>query len=387
MAKKVVKKKVSAKKRPSENIVIYKYVSVGFAALLVVFAGKALISGVSTVHVLGASTGPVLLADHGSDDSGGSGSSDTSGSGSSGGGSGSSGSGSGSSGGSGSGSGGGGSAPQPPTQGSIDSQVSGGTTVDCVGPDGKHFTTSFSDCKNLNENWHRPNFSFTPLATTKGSDTSGSSGEEVKPTGTPERLEVETQHHGRLNLEQKGLKMEIEVENGQIKAKAKNDDGKEVELESKDALEQMNDSLENDGIEITGSSGSAVELHKHGVKALTEFPLSIDPTTHELTITTPSGVKQVTILPDQAVENVLKSKVLSDIETEGSTDSAEVTKTTSLTELNNEAVFEIHGVSQKRLLGLFPVGFAKTTFVSATNGDIVQTDESAFNKLLEAISF
>lgn len=345
-----------------------------------------MVGGITKVHVLGATTGPVFLADHGTDDNGSSGGgSDAGGSGGS---SGTSGSGSSGIGASGSGLSGSGSDGQAGT--AINSLVSGSTTVDCVGPDGRHFTTGYHDCQELNQKWGKSNFSFTTLTTDHEAGTSA----QVTPTEVPDptrdshkTIDIELQNNrGKFTVTQAAT-LHLETQDGHVVVKAKEDSGNEVELNGEDAIDQINKSLESDGIEVSQSGHNTLAIKRASVSAETVFPLSIDPITHELTITTPSGVKQVTVLPDQAVHALIESKLMTNVASQSSTDSAETTQVATLTELNNQAVFEIQGVSQKHFFGLFPVGFAKTAFVSATTGQVVQLNESALNKLLEAFSF
>src|SRR5689334_19454857 len=55
---------------------------------------------------------------------------------------------------------------------------------------------------------------------------------------------------------------------------------------------------------IASDSGQTAIVEK-SVGALSAFPLSVNKTTNELTVTTPAGTKVVTILPEQAVNSML----------------------------------------------------------------------------------
>lgn len=398
--KKRVTKKVHHKtprSQQSASFIRYVTISLGIFALLIGVKGALLAS--SSVHVLGVETGPapVLLADHGSDsgtsDSGSGGSGGSGGGGST---SGSSGltstSGDSGSGSSGSSSNSSGSLAQTGTP----SSISPDTSVDCVGPDGKHFTTSFHDCQEINQKWGNATFHFTPLSLPQTTHPEvRDNTEQPEPTKVPEdrkhgNLEVQTEgKKGELNLETRGLHVQIKREDdGSVHLTAQKSDGTEINLET-NALDALNESLKDEGIEVSSSSSSTnnLVLRKGGVEAETELPISVDPTTHELTVTTPAGEKTVTVLPDAAVQNILAHKTLTSIQTEVSSESGEINQKANLTEINNEPVFAVNGISQKNLLGLFPVGFTKTAFVSATSGQIVKVDETLLNRILEALSF
>lgn len=395
--KNVIKRRLSSKhtKLPSYSFIYIRYILLALVLITAVFTGKILFSTNIKLHVLGTSTGPVLLADHGGDDSGGG----SSGGSSSGGGSNS---GSGSNGGGSSNSGGGDNHGGTESGGSQQS-VSNNTQVDCVGPDGKHFTTDFKNCSDLNNAWHHSNFSFTPLSTpqqpteqeNKDNPQSTGTENEVKQEAVhknsnqsePNKLDVKTEDgKTRVDLFQNGVKVRIEQEGSAVKVKAEKPDGTEVELDIKDSLDTINKELETEGVEVATTDAHTLAIKKADVEAETELPISVDPTTHELTVTTPAGTKTVTVLPDQAVNNLLEKRLLTQVETEISLQSGLVHKTT-LTELNNEAVFAINGISQKNILGLIPVGFAKTAFVSAITGNVVKIKETLLNRILETLSF
>lgn len=387
--KKKSAKKSTHNKHISQSLVYIRYASLALMAVAVVLAGKGFLSATSRIHVLGVQTGPVLLADHGGDDSAG----ESSGAGSSGGTSNSSGGGNNS-----------GSSPnigdsQNPGSsggsGSSQTSISNNTQVDCVGPDGNHFTTDFKSCSDLNNAWHHSNFSFTPLNTFQQSPEQEN---EAKPTpeqfkqqnpnqGKPNELRVKTEDgKARIDLIQNGIKVNIEQEGDKVKIKAEKPDGTEIELETKNTLDVLNKELETEGVEIATTDANTIAIKKNGVEAETEFPIGVDPVSHELTITTPAGIKTVTVLPDQAVNNLLENKLLTSITSQTSSISG-TTQNVNLTEVNNEATFEVQGVLQKRILGIIPVGFAKTEFVSTQTGNVVKTDETLLNRILEALSF
>jgi len=62
-----------------------------------------------------------------------------------------------------------------------------------------------------------------------------------------------------------------------------------------------------------GVRGSDFTLLQKGVVASTAFPISVDPETAEIIIKTPSGNKFVSILPVEATEAILRTKLLSNI--------------------------------------------------------------------------
>ena len=274
----------------------------------------------------------------------------------------------------------------------ISTTVSANTEVDCVGPDGKRFTTEFHDCQELNQKWGNTTFSFTPLA--------NSGQESPEPTETPKeashtnlqtpkgKLEIEVEGNKRkINFVSKGLHIEFKSEdNGTVSAVAKQKDGKEIKLASEDALTALNEQLKDQDIEISSAEGG-LTFKKGNVEAQTHFPLSVDPTTGQLTVTTPAGSKVVTVLPDRAVQNLLASGIFTGVNSHASSESAGTTQQIQLTDVNGSPVFQIEGVLSKKLFGLFPVSFSKTAFVSAEDGHTISIQQSPLVGFLEALSF
>lgn len=127
------------------------------------------------------------------------------------------------------------------------------------------------------------------------------------------------------------------------------------------------------------------ETNKHTIK-----PEQTEPTEEKKPIPA-QAIKKLneTILPDQAVQNLLKTKVFTTVESKKTSTPGEsnaTTQKTTLTELNNEPVFKVKGTAKKNLFGFIPVNIAKTAFVSAETGEVTKIDESFGQKLLEFLS-
>lgn len=359
MTKKVIKRKKTPSVRKistvrtshiKQPIVRLRFIVFGMTSFLLLLLVNLRLENADKPYVLGTST--FLLADHGSDDtSSGSTSPDTNG---------------GSGGSSGSNSGDSFSVDGSNNAASGDSEsqttaVENGSVlpqsfVDCTGPDGRHFQTTFQACQQLNLGWHHQNFSFTLLQTAvkpgqrQHGEHVGKPEAEPAVSGSPENeLQPDENGHGNSHL-----------------------------------------LPEDGGVEIEKTASESFRIRRASTEAETHFPLSVDPTTHALIVTTPAGTKTVTILPDEAVDRAFQTRLINSIQqnapTQTGTQSAPLTQT-ELTELNNEPVFAINGFANKKFLGVVPMAFAKTVFISAQTGNVVKTDETFFGKLLETLSF
>ena len=186
----------------------------------------------------------------------------------------------------------------------------------------------------------------------------------------------------RIRLDSAGGRIELKSEDGKLKIKVKEQNGAEFELES-ESIDDINEALEEEGISVTSASGNRLRIRRGLFEAETHFPLSINPTTNTLTVTTPAGEKDVAVLPDQAVANLVRLKFIDRI---ASGSAAENPTGIKLGLLNNNPVFQVLGVDEQKLLGFINVSVNKISFVSAENGGIVRVDVTFLNRLLDLFS-
>lgn len=286
-------------------------------------------------------------------------------------------------------------AQNPSTPSTTAQVVSPDTKVDCTGPDGNQFTTSFHDCQELNQKWGITNFLFTPLSTSGEQPDAAIPTPELQKTHdtiqTPQgSIEVQTEGtKGEFNLQGQGAQIQIKAEdNGSVSLTGQNQNGEKIALKS-NAIEQINTLLGSEDIQVGTSSANGLEIADHNVVAHTTLPITIDPTTKTLAVTTPAGTKDVTVLPSQAVQQLIGSKIISNVLSQASSSNASSSAmpVIALTTVQNQLAFAIQGVSDKKLLGLFPIAYQKTVYVSAQNGQILHTSQSFLNQILQAISF
>lgn len=412
-------------------------VFLGLAGFLIV--GKVVISSMQdSSNILGTTTYLAKGDDSGSSgsgssdsdddddsDSGSGGSSDSSGSSGSGGSSGSSGSSgsvsSDSSEGNGSGSSG----------SSSNGFVSSNSTVECVGPDGKKFTTTFKECEELNKSWGNKNFSFTVRSSGNTIKTETRT-RSAQPTTTPivpevsDTLEIENEDEmgirtrtetsqnetrtevrlsenerirtrtkdgrTRIDITSGGIKTRLEFRDDRVIIKAEQEDGTEVELED-DTLLKIDERLGASGIRVATVGAEKFVVQRGIAGAVTDFPLSIDLATNTLSVTTPTGQRTLTVLPDQAIQNLLAANIVNRIGGQAVIDAARSGELTSVSQLatlevqNGVPTYEINGISDQKLLGFIPVAIEKTVTVSADTGEVVSTQKSFVSRVLDLIAF
>ncbi|OGK18708.1 hypothetical protein A3D80_01265 [Candidatus Roizmanbacteria bacterium RIFCSPHIGHO2_02_FULL_40_13b] len=207
-----------------------------------------------------------------------------------------------------------------------------------------------------------------------------------------ERIKTRTKDgRTRIDITAGGIKTRFEIRDDRIVIKAEQEDGTEVELED-DAIFKIEERLATDQIKIATDEANRFIIQRGTAGAVSEFPLSIDLATNTLIINTPSGQKNVAVLPDQAVQNLLIANIVSRLG--GSTvvnsfrtgETSTLAQVITLGEQNGVPIYEINGISDQKLLGIIPVTIEKTIDVSAETGGVVSTQVSFVNQMLDLLS-
>lgn len=137
---------------------------------------------------------------------------------------------------------------------------------------------------------------------------------------------------------------------------------------------------------------SKVIIERLNVQALTDLPLSVDLATNILTVTTPAGEKQVTVLPDQAAQNMLAANVIDRLGGQALVEEVRQGNIQTLGQVialglrNNVPVYQVQGIKDHRFLGFFPVTTDVTVSVSAETGEVVDTDQSLGDRIIDFFS-
>ena len=169
--------------------------------------------------------------------------------------------------------------------------------------------------------------------------------------------------------------VKFEIKNGEVEVETKVKSASEVEKE-----------LEKEDVKIATAPGQIALVNKR-VGALSTFPLSVNPTTRQLTVTTPAGSKVVAVLPEKAINNMLAAHIMDDVVSEKVNNSlASVPKLVKLEIKNGVLGYQVKGTKTHKLLGLIPIKTAVATFVSAENGQVVETSQSLLGRILNRIA-
>lgn len=193
---------------------------------------------------------------------------------------------------------------------------------------------------------------------------------------------------GKIQIERVGDQIEVLSPLGREQVEA---------IEGVEVVE-IEESAQMRGVKVR-VRGDALEIEHRRIGALTHFPLSVNTETNELTVTTPTGSRVVTVLPDQAVANMLQSNIFdfllsqrppleSFIESEGpegptgivapEPETPEVVEDIELAEEAGVLTYRMRGVKQAKFLGFLPFQFLVEAAVSAETGELVSLEQPSF---------
>lgn len=206
--------------------------------------------------------------------------------------------------------------------------------------------------------------------------------ERVETKVTPQEIKSE--------IKQGNLRLKFEIKDGKVEIETKVKSGEnETELENEaenDAVNEVEAELEKEDVKVATAPGQIALVNKRA-GALTNFPLSINPTTRQLTVTTPVGSKVVAVLPQKAIDNMLAAHVMDDVTSEKADNNLASIQDLVQMEVENGVLgYKIKGTKNHKLLGIIPFKTGVDAFVSAENGQVVQTQESLLAKILNRIA-
>ncbi len=151
-----------------------------------------------------------------------------------------------------------------------------------------------------------------------------------------------------------------------------NDSKKELDVTGwKEDIVEIEERPEVQKVKISVQDGK-FSLRQKGISAITEDQVTIDSKTAELSIKTESGNKFLSVLPYDAVQNVLKVKVISEL------DGNKI----DILEENGNLAYKIAG---NKVINFFNFYFYKIpvdSYVSASTGAILKIDSPTFYKYL-----
>lgn len=136
-----------------------------------------------------------------------------------------------------------------------------------------------------------------------------------------------------------------------------------VEIEERPEVERL----------VIGVSEGKFTIEQRGVVAETDFDINIDPASAGLTLETPSGFSYLSIFPRQAVNSVLRSKIINRIGGDS---------TLKIIETDSELSYEVAGDKVINLFNLIEYPVPVKVRVSASTGEILSIDQPTWLRII-----
>lgn len=223
-------------------------------------------------------------------------------------------------------------------------------------------------------------------------------GEIRTETRLPSGIKIKTREEEgrtRTDIYEGGTKLRLERRDDRVVVKLENEEGEELEVPGAEEEEILKIEQRPGQVVRVESLGRRFVVSSGELGAQTNFPLTVNLQTNELVVNTPAGERVVTVLPDQAVQNMLAANVIDQIRGLPFTQAVwEATEAASFRELINlittrEGIlaYEIPGLKNERFLGFIPVDIAKTAVVSAETGEVLQVQQGILSTVLDLLSF
>ena len=136
-----------------------------------------------------------------------------------------------------------------------------------------------------------------------------------------------------------------------------------VEIEERPALETVK----------IGVSDNQFTIEQRGVIARTDYEINIDPESAGITLTTPSGLRFLSILPYQAVETALRAKIINRLTNQNNV---------AIIEEGRELSYELAGERVLNFFDVFEYPVPVKTKISASTGEVLSIEQPTWLRIL-----
>ncbi len=166
-----------------------------------------------------------------------------------------------------------------------------------------------------------------------------------------------------ISLEKKGSKVNLVV--------SSENSLRELDIEESPSLVEIEERPEIQEI-VFGVRDGRFSLEQNGVVGLTDYPIQIDVKKSSISILTSKGGEFLKILPREAVDFALRTRLIS-----------KANKEVEIFEINDTLQYKIEGERVFNFLDLFKYSIPVTVFISATNGELLSIDSPTWYKYLK----
>jgi hypothetical protein len=123
-----------------------------------------------------------------------------------------------------------------------------------------------------------------------------------------------------------------------------------------------------------GLSENQFVIEQGGIKAKTDYQINIEPQKSRITILTPTGYKFLTMMPQDAVDILLKSKSIT---------SLEGGRTINISEdMNGNLFYQVNGIKRVGIKDIYLYDAPVSAKISVADGKILEIDQPIWLKIL-----
>ena len=150
------------------------------------------------------------------------------------------------------------------------------------------------------------------------------------------------------------------------------------EAELRGAEITMNKVLAKNGLELGVSSGGSLVLTENGVRSYFDLPVFVDVFSHEISVDTSNGKKQIKTTPAKAVVNAIESGYLESVDKKAQMVMGTINR--------GELAYRLEGDKEFKVLGRFNLKGAQYVYVDVETGEVSEGEQPLLSRFLKLIS-
>lgn len=166
-----------------------------------------------------------------------------------------------------------------------------------------------------------------------------------------------------LNKADGGVNLSVVSDTGRKNVVLENWNDSIVEIEERPEVQKVTIGLEDGRFRIT----------QNDVTAVTDLPITIDSGTAKITITTDTGDQIIGVLPYQALQSVVRMRIINKTNSDN---------TVALEEKAGRLVYKITGEKVVNILNVLDYNVPVSTHVSAFSGEVISVDQPVWLRLV-----
>ncbi len=197
-------------------------------------------------------------------------------------------------------------------------------------------------------------------------------GSEVSSLSIPKQGEITIKNVATSTTPPTNMEIALSQDNGKISLSV--DGQNQVNLVGSQNPDLIEIEQRGDTNELKiGSLDDKFIIQEKEIRALTSFPITINPTKNELSVKTDSGMRLISILPYEAILSLIRANIIN------KTKSNDINLTESS---KGELQYEINGERNINLFNLAKIDVPVTSQVSASTGEVLKVDQPTWLKIL-----